>query len=71
MRREVLHSKLHMAAVTTARPDYVGSITIEEDIGDEAMRACVLERFGAGLRFAQVEHMTTVEVSYPFVLEVQ
>ncbi len=34
MLREVLHSKLHMAAVTTARPDYVGSITIDEDLLD-------------------------------------
>lgn len=29
MLRKVLHSKIHMAAVTAARPDYVGSITID------------------------------------------
>lgn len=27
--REVLHSKIHMATVTAARPDYVGSVTID------------------------------------------
>lgn len=32
MLREVLHSKIHMATVTAARPDYVGSITIDEDL---------------------------------------
>lgn len=32
MLREVLHSKIHQAAVTAARPDYVGSITIDEDL---------------------------------------
>lgn len=30
MLRNVLHSKLHMVRVTAARPDYVGSITIDE-----------------------------------------
>ncbi|GAB4554381.1 MAG: aspartate 1-decarboxylase [Phycisphaerales bacterium] len=34
MLREVLHSKLHMGAVTTARPDYVGSITIDRNLMD-------------------------------------
>ena len=29
MLRPVLHSKIHMARVTMARPDYVGSITID------------------------------------------
>ena len=29
MLREVLHSKIHMATVTAARPDYVGSITVD------------------------------------------
>lgn len=29
MLREVLHSKIHRAAVTAALPDYVGSITID------------------------------------------
>lgn len=32
MLREVLHSKIHMATVTAARPDYVGSITIDGDL---------------------------------------
>ncbi len=31
MFREVLHSKLHRATVTAALPDYIGSITIDED----------------------------------------
>ena len=29
MLRPVLHSKIHMATVTAAKPDYVGSITID------------------------------------------
>ncbi|MEM1331551.1 MAG: aspartate 1-decarboxylase [Planctomycetota bacterium] len=32
MLRKVLHSKIHMAKVTEARPDYVGSITIDSDL---------------------------------------
>lgn len=32
MLRSVLHSKIHMAAVTAAKPDYVGSITIDADL---------------------------------------
>lgn len=32
MLREVLHSKIHMATVTGAKPNYVGSITIDADI---------------------------------------
>lgn len=32
MLRKVLHSKIHMAAVTAALPDYVGSITIDADL---------------------------------------
>lgn len=32
MLREVLHSKIHRAIVTAARPDYVGSITIDEEL---------------------------------------
>ncbi len=32
MLRKVLHSKIHMPAVTTARPDYIGSITIDADL---------------------------------------
>ena len=31
MLRKVLHSKIHMAATTAAKPDYVGSITIDAD----------------------------------------
>lgn len=34
MFRKVLHSKLHMARVTAAKPDYVGSITIDADLLD-------------------------------------
>lgn len=32
MIRKVLHSKIHMARVTAALPDYVGSVTIDEDL---------------------------------------
>jgi aspartate 1-decarboxylase len=32
MFREVLHSKIHRAIVTGARPDYIGSITIDADL---------------------------------------
>lgn len=32
MLRKVLHSKIHMARVTAARPDYIGSITIDADL---------------------------------------
>ncbi len=32
MLREVLHSKIHRAAVTKAIPEYVGSITIDADL---------------------------------------
>jgi aspartate 1-decarboxylase len=32
MLRKSLHSKLHMARVTAALPDYVGSITIDADL---------------------------------------
>ena len=31
MLRKVLHSKLHMARVTAALPEYVGSVTIDAD----------------------------------------
>jgi len=34
MLRKVLHSKLHQAVCTAALPDYVGSITIDEDLLD-------------------------------------
>jgi aspartate 1-decarboxylase len=32
MLREVLHSKIHRAAVTAALPEYIGSITIDADL---------------------------------------
>ncbi|MEN0021066.1 MAG: aspartate 1-decarboxylase [Planctomycetota bacterium] len=32
MLRRVLHSKIHMATVTAALPDYMGSITIDADL---------------------------------------
>ena len=32
MLRPVLHSKIHMARVTAAKPDYIGSITIDADL---------------------------------------
>lgn len=34
MLRKVLHSKIHMATCTGASPDYMGSITIDEDLLD-------------------------------------
>ncbi len=39
MLRPVLHSKIHMARVTAAKPDYIGSITIDADLlGECGMR---------------------------------
>ena len=32
MLRKVIHSKLHMAVVTAAKPDYMGSITIDANL---------------------------------------
>jgi len=32
MLRPVLHSKIHRAAVTAARPDYIGSITLDAEL---------------------------------------
>lgn len=32
MLRKVLHSKIHLATTTGASPDYIGSITIDEDL---------------------------------------
>ena len=32
--REVIRSKIHRATVTEANPDYVGSITVDEDLLD-------------------------------------
>lgn len=34
MLRPVLHSKIHMARVTAAKPDYIGSITIDAELLD-------------------------------------
>lgn len=34
MLRPVLHSKIHMACVTMARPDYIGSVTIDATLLD-------------------------------------
>jgi len=34
MLRRVIHSKIHMATVTSVRPDYSGSITIDADLLD-------------------------------------
>lgn len=36
MMRSVLRSKIHNATVTDANPDYVGSITIDEDLIEQA-----------------------------------
>lgn len=36
MRFEMLHGKIHRATVTEARLDYVGSITIDEDLMEAA-----------------------------------
>ncbi len=32
MLRPVLHSKIHMATVTMAKPDYIGSVTIDANL---------------------------------------
>lgn len=36
MLRPVLHSKIHMARCTAAKPDYIGSITIDADLLEAA-----------------------------------
>jgi aspartate 1-decarboxylase len=33
---EYLHSKIHMAVITDAKPDYVGSLTVDPDLLDAA-----------------------------------
>ena len=43
MLREVLHSKIHMATVTGAKPNYVGSITIDADILEVFIAARVFD----------------------------
>ncbi|MGD1917219.1 MAG: aspartate 1-decarboxylase [Phycisphaerales bacterium] len=55
MLRKVLHSKLHMAAVTAARPAYVGSITIDRRllraVGLRASDAVEIANAANGERF--------------------
>lgn len=55
MLRKILHSKIHRARVTSARPDYIGSITIDADILDAiGMRpndAVVVANCDTGARF--------------------
>lgn len=55
MLRKVLHSKIHMAAVTAARPDYVGSITIDRRllraVGLRASDAVEIANTANGERF--------------------
>lgn len=55
MLRKILHSKIHRATVTSARLDYVGSITIDADILDSiglrANDAVVIANCDNGERF--------------------
>ena len=55
MFRKVLHSKIHMATVTAARPDYVGSITIDENLlrasGMRVSDAVLVANCRSGARF--------------------
>ncbi|MBX3316488.1 MAG: aspartate 1-decarboxylase [Phycisphaeraceae bacterium] len=55
MLRKILHSKIHRARVTSARLDYVGSITIDADILDavglRANDAVVIANCDNGERF--------------------
>ncbi|GIW74388.1 MAG: aspartate 1-decarboxylase [Phycisphaerales bacterium] len=55
MLRKVLHSKIHMATVTAARPDYVGSITIDRRlllaVGLRASDAVEVANTANGQRF--------------------
>jgi len=55
MFRKVLHSKIHMATVTAARPDYVGSITIDEKLlrasGMRVSDAVLVANCRSGARF--------------------
>ena len=50
MLRQVLHSKIHMARVTAALPDYVGSVTIDAEI---------LAAIGMRVRDHVAEHLST------------
>lgn len=55
MLRKVLHSKIHMATTTAARPDYVGSITIDatflKAIGLRVNDAVLVANCRSGARF--------------------
>ena len=55
MVRKVLHSKIHQATVTQARPDYSGSLTIDADIlrrcGMRASDAILVANCETGDRF--------------------
>lgn len=55
MLRKVLHSKIHMPTVTAARPDYVGSITIDRRllraVGLRASDAVEVANVSNGERF--------------------
>lgn len=55
MFRKILHSKLHMAHVTAASPDYMGSITIDGDllrrVGMRASDAVLVANVRNGRRF--------------------
>ncbi|MEO1008006.1 MAG: aspartate 1-decarboxylase [Planctomycetota bacterium] len=55
MLRKVLHSKIHLATVTAARPDYVGSLTIDRRllraVGMRASDAIEVANTANGERF--------------------
>lgn len=55
MLRKVLHSKIHMGVVTRARPDYVGSLTVDakllEMMGLRASDAVLVANCRNGERF--------------------
>lgn len=55
MMRKVLHSKIHQAVVTQARPDYSGSLTIDVNIlracGMRASDAITVANCNTGARF--------------------
>lgn len=56
MLRNVLHSKLHMARVTAARPDYIGSITIDADMLD-----------AVGMRVSDAVHIANCRTGERFI----
>ena len=49
MQLSMLKSKIHRATVTDASVDYVGSITVDEDLLDAAEKRPVHEKTKAGL----------------------